>query len=58
MTELARASDKNIDKLSEEIEQIRLSILNLTNQVCRQSMICTTLIKDVAEVSFKNYKDM
>jgi hypothetical protein len=57
MSEVCRASDKNIDKVTEEVEETRLAVSALTNQVLRQVLFCNALMKDIQEViSYLHYK--
>lgn len=50
MSEICRATDKNIEKVSEEVEETRLAVSNLSNQVNRQVLFCNALMKDIQEV--------
>jgi hypothetical protein len=50
MTEIGRATDKNVEKVVEEIEEIRLAVSNLANQIHRQMMMCNALMRDIKEV--------
>ncbi|XP_021946056.1 nucleoporin p58/p45 isoform X2 [Folsomia candida] len=49
MSEICRATDKNIEKVSEEVEETRLAVSNLSNQVNRQVLFCNALMKDIQE---------
>lgn len=50
LSEITRASDKNIDKITEEVEDTRLAVSGLTSQVHRQLCICDALMKDIQQV--------
>lgn len=51
MSEICRANDKNIDKVTEEVEETRISVSHISNQVQRQVLFCNGLMKEIQEVS-------
>jgi len=50
MTEVGRATDKDIEKVSQEIDETRVKLRNLSNQIQRQVIVSNALLNDFKEV--------